>query len=142
MSVVSAPFPLYANLPIEPQFFAPWRFVISAIALGVTTTVTMVIPAITNLNYVLGQQIRLLIPPECGSRQLNNQTGYVIAIPSVNQVIVDINSLNSDPFVAATTSTPAQIIAIGDINSGPTNANGRKNTSTIIAGSFINISPN
>lgn len=142
MTVISGPIPLYANVPMEPQFYSPWKFVISNIALGATTTVTMVIPSITNLNYVIGQQIRLLIPPTFGCRQLNNQTGYVIAIPSSNQVVVDIYSAGGDPFFASSATTKPQILAIGDVSSGPTNASGRAPQFTLVPGSFINISPN
>jgi hypothetical protein len=138
---ITGPVALFNNPPIEPQYFQPWRFAISAITLGVTTTVTVIVPLITILNYVIGQEVRLLIPPTFGCRQLNNQTGFVIGITPPNQIIVDINSTTADPYIASTAPTPAQIIAIGDINTGPINQ-GRSNNSTVIAGSFINISPN
>ncbi len=138
---IKGPIALYSNVPIEPQFFQPWAFVVTAITRGVTTTVTMTIPAITTLNYVVGQQIRLTIPPQFGCRQLNGQTGYVISITSTTQVEVSINSLSSDPFVASTATTKPQIVAIGDNNSGPISSTGRV-ISTVIPGSFINISPN
>lgn len=142
MTAIVGPIPLFSNPPIEPQYFAPWRFVISAITLGVTTTVTMIVPSLTELNYAVGQQIRLIIPPTFGCRELNNQTGYIISIPSSTQVVVDINSTNANAYIASSATTPAQILAIGDVNSGPINSNGRSNVSTKIAGSFINISPN
>lgn len=138
---ITGPIALYSNLPIEPQYYSPWRFVISAITLGVTTTVTMVIPSITNLNYVVGQQVRLIIPPTFGCRQLNEQTAYVIAVTPPNQVTLNLNSLGSDPYVASSATTPAQILAIGDITGGPINVS-RSNQTTFIPGSFINISPN
>lgn len=138
---IKGPIALYSNVPIEPQFFQPWAFVVTAITRGVTTIVTMTIPAITTLNYVVGQQIRLIIPPQFGCRQLNGQTGYVLSIPSATQVEVGINSLSSDPFVASTATTKPQIVAIGDNSSGPISTTGRV-TSTVIPGSFINISPN
>lgn len=140
MAIVG-PIPLFSNPPIEPQYFAPWTFTISNIALGASTLVTMVIPPITMLNYVIGQQVRLLIPPTFGCRELNGLTGYVISIPSVNQVVIDINSIGMTPYIASPAATPAQISAIGDISSGPTNMT-RQSTSTVIPGSFINISPN
>jgi hypothetical protein len=101
----------------------------------------MVIPSITNLNYVIGQQVRLIIPPTFGCRQLNEQTGYIIGINLPDQVVVDINSLGFNPYIASSATTQAQILAIGNINSGPTNT-GRTNNQTYIPGSFINISPN
>ena len=111
MTVISYPVPIYANLPIEPQYYTPWRFVISAISLGVTTTITMVIPAITDLTYVVGQQVRLIIPPTFGCRQLNGQTAYVIAVNLPDQVVLDINSSqNVDSYIASSQPTPAQIL--------------------------------
>lgn len=141
---ITGPVALFNNLPIEPQFFQPWRFVISNITLGVTTTVTMIIPSITTLNYVIGQQIRLIIPPTFGCRTLNQQTGYVLSVINPNQVVVDINSVGANPFIPSVgppSATLPQILAIGDISSGPTNT-GRSNQATYIPGAFINISPN
>jgi hypothetical protein len=136
--VVSSPFPPFQNVPINPQFFKPSRFVISAVALGITTTVTTTV----NHNYVIGQDIRLIIPPSFGCIQLNETKGIVLSIPAANQVIVSINSsMNVDPYIASTASTPAQILAIGDINAGQTNANGIISTLNFIPGSFQNISP-
>jgi hypothetical protein len=130
------PTPPYSNPPIEPQYYQPSQFFISNITLGVNTTITTT----KNMNYVIGQQIRLIIPPSFGTRQLNEQTGYVIAIPQSNQVVVDIFSIGMDQFINSTATTKPQILAIGDINSGPINPNG-KYTITSIPGSFINISP-
>jgi hypothetical protein len=143
MTVISYPVPLYANLPIEPQYYNPWRFVISAISLGVTTSITMVIPAITDLTYVVGQQVRLIIPPTFGCRQLNGQTAYVIAVNLPDQVVLDINSSqNVDSYIASSQPTPAQILAIGDILAGAINNNGTQNQTNYVIGSFINVSPN
>lgn len=140
MAIVG-PIALYANVPIQPQYYTPWRFVISAISLGPTTTVTMTIPAITTLTYVVGQLIRLIIPPTFGCRQLNGQTAYVIAVTQPNQVTLALNSIGANPYIASSQPTPAQILAVGDVNSGPTNI-GRQNNQTYISGSFINVSPN
>lgn len=138
---ITGPIALYSNVPIEPQYYSPWRFVISAITLGATTTITMVIPTTTTLNYVVGQQIRLIIPPTFGCRTLNEQTGYVLSVTPPNQVVVSINSIGANPYIASSATTPAQILAIGDVNTGPTNT-GRQNNQTYISGSYINISPN
>ena len=58
-TVVSNPTPPYSNPPINPQYFQPNAFVISNISFGQSTTVTTVL----NNNFVIGQEIRLLIPP-------------------------------------------------------------------------------
>lgn len=135
-TVISYPIPVYQNLPIESQNYKPSMFFISGISLGLTTTVTTTV----NHNYVISQQCRLIIPPAYGSRLLNGKTGYVISIPSSNQIELDIVSQDADPFINAGTSQSAQILAIGDVNSGAINASGRSPTSTFIPGTFINIS--
>lgn len=137
MTVISYPIPPYSNPPIEPQFYQPSRFVISNITLGSQTTVTTT----EDHNYVIGNQVRLIIPPSFGTRGLNERSGYVISIPSSTQVLLDISSVEMDPFISSSATTKAQILAIGDINSGPVNDSGRVDNITYIYGSFINISP-
>lgn len=135
--VISYPIPPYSNPPIEPQFYQPNVFVISAIALGQTTTVTTSV----NNNYVIGQEVRLIIPPKCGTRQLNGQTGIVISLPASNQVEINIYSVGYDAFQTVATGTQPQILAIGDINTGYIDDNGLAPTDPSIPGAFINISP-
>ena len=143
MSVISFPVPLYSNVPPEPQYYTPWRFVISAISLGATTNITMVIPAITSLTYVVGQLVRLIIPPTFGCRQLNGKEAYVIAVNPPNQVTLQLNSSqNVDQYISSSQPTKAQILAIGDILAGATNNNGTQNQTTYVIGAFINVSPN
>jgi hypothetical protein len=137
MTVISYPIPPYSNVPIDSDFYEPSRFVIANIILGQTTTVETTV----DHNYVIGQQVRLVIPPTFGCRQLNEQTGYVLSIPAANQVVLDIYSAGGDTFIASSATTKAQILAIGDISSGALNANGSSPTGTFIPGSFINISP-
>jgi len=136
-TVISYPIPIYQNLPIEPQFYQPRMFFISDIALGQTTTITTTV----DHDYVIGQECRLIIPPTFGTRELNNQTGFVIAIPASNQVTLDINSQGFNTFISSSATTQPQILAIGDVNTGEINTQGRINQITYINGSFINISP-
>lgn len=136
--IVSGPVPAYANVAIQPQFYQPWRFEISDITKGATT----IVETSEDQNYVVGQQVRFIIPPSFGIIQLNEMTGYVIEILSSNEVVVDIDSRLMDSYIASdATTVVAQILAIGDINQGDTNTLGRNNTITYIPGSFINISP-
>lgn len=141
--VITYPTPPYSNPPIEPQFYLPKVFNISAIATGPTTIVTTSM----DHDYVIGQWVRLLIPNKYGSTLLNEKQGMVISIPASDQVTLDIDSNGVDAFVASPTYLPfqsktlPQIAAIGDQNSGVINASGREPTGTFIAGSFINISP-
>src|SRR5579872_6821588 len=83
-----------SNPPINPQYYLPSVFTISALVLGSSTTVTTSV----NQNYVVGQLVRLLIPESYGSFQLNGQTGYVTSIPAANQVVVNINSTQANAF--------------------------------------------
>ncbi len=137
-TVISFPIPPYANVPIDSQFYSPSEFVISGINLGSTTTITTTL----DVNFSVGQLVRLVIPPAFGSYQLNGRTGYVLSIPATNQVVLSLDSSqNVDSFISATYNTQQpQIVPIGDINNGQTNSSGRSNTITFIAGSFTNIS--
>ncbi len=136
-TVITYPIPPYSNVPIEPQFYQPRFFFISNIALGLTTIVTTT----ANMNYVIGQNVRLTIPSSFGSIELNEQSGYVISIPAPNQVEVNIFSLNVTPFNSSPARTQPQIMAIGGISNGYINSTGRVTPVTSIPGSFINISP-
>jgi len=137
-NAIVGPIPPYSNVPINAQYFQPSVFVISAIGLGITTTITTTV----NHNYVVGQEIRLNIPESFGASQLNQQTGIVLSIPAANQVIVNINSsANVNPFTSSSATTLPQIVAVGDINNGIISTTGRSVPSTNIPGAFINISP-
>jgi len=140
--VIGGPIAPYSNVPIQPQYYQPSQFAITAITLGRTTTVTMA-NGTNNVapNYIIGQDVRLIIPPSFGSRQLNGKSGYVLSLPSASQVEIAINSVGADSFILSSDPTPAQILAIGDISSGTTNASGRVNQGTFIPGAFINVSP-
>lgn len=134
---IQGPVPPYSNVNINAQYYIPNVFEISNISLGVNTTITTAI----NHNYVIGQIIRLNIPESFGCTQINQKTGQVLEIPSNTQVLVNINSVDTDSFISSTATTKPQIVAVGDINSGPINASGRNSQQTFINGSFINISP-
>ena len=138
MTAIIGPIAPESNPPINPQYYAPSKFFISNITLGQTTTITTT----EDVNYDIGQQVRLIIPPSFGCRQLNEAQGYVLSIPMPDQVVVSINSLrNVDQFTSSSAPTQPQILPIGDINSGIVNANGRNYITTFIPGSFINVSP-
>jgi hypothetical protein len=137
-TVISYPIPPYQNLPIQAEFYLPRRFVIEDIVLGLLTTVTTT----TDMDYVVGQEVRLLVPNSFGSYQLNGRTGFVVDLPTSNSVTLDINSSQDvDNFTTSSSTTLPQILAIGDINLGATNSEGRVNNDTTIPGAFRNISP-
>lgn len=136
---ITGPIAPYSNPPIESQFYKPRVFTISGVTLGITTVVTTT----EDMDYEIGQLVRLIIPKYFGCNQLNQRTGIVIDIPANNQVELTINSSqNVDPYYASSYTTPAQIVAVGDYNSGQTATSGRTNIPTNIPGSFQNISPN
>ena len=122
-TVVSYPIPLYANVVIEADFYEPSRFVITAISTGATTTVTTSVAH----NYVIGQLVRLLIPRLYGAQQLNQQTGYVLSIPSTTQVVLAIDSSFANAFIAnpltatitnATQANPCVLTASNSFRTG------------------------
>lgn len=135
--IIQGPIAPYSNVAVQPQNFKPKKFDISAISLGNITTVT----TIFDMDYVIGQEVRLIIPPGYGSRELNEIQGFVIAIPAANQVNLNINSIGVNSFILAGLSDKAQILAIGDVNTGQLNEHGPKHTKPWIPGSFRNISP-
>jgi hypothetical protein len=144
MSFITGPIAPESNPPINPLWYLPSNFKITAISNGSTTTVTTAAstsaPA-TN-SFVIGQLVRFNIPLTYGIQEINGKVGYVIAKPASNQVVVDINSTKFNQFVPspAFSRTPPQILAVGDIQSGPINATSQVQQ-TFISGSFINVSP-
>lgn len=138
MTVISFPVPAYSNVPIQPQNYQPRQFFIENVALGIRTLVTTT----ADTDFVVGQLIRLIIPPQFGCTQLNEVLGYVLAMPTPSQLYLDIDSSqNVDPFQSSSASTQPQVLPVGDINTGATNNNGRMNNGTFIPGSFKNVSP-
>ena len=138
MGYFSGPTPPYNNPPIQPQFYEPSMFFIAGVTLGQTTIVTTT----KNLNYVIGQLVRLLIPESSGCFQLNETFGFVLSLPAPNEVEIGIDSSrNVNQFTSSSDPTQPQILAIGDTNSGIISSTGRNIPTTNIPGSFINISP-
>lgn len=132
---------LYRNFPIVPQFYTPSLYYIVGITNGKSTTVTTA----TTHNYLVGQQVRFIIPPTYGERELNEQSGLITSIPSPTSFIVAIDSSKYNTFIASPVYGPTlpQVTAIGDVNSGVNNnSNGRLLTGVTLPGSFTNISPN
>lgn len=136
--VISFPVPFYNNnIPINAQNYKPSRFVISNVTLGQTTIVTTTL----DNNYVIGQLVRLFIPPGYGCVQLSGKTGYIVSFPSTNQVEITLNSSqNVDPFIAANLKNSPAITPVGDVNTGIISSTGTNIPSTNVPGAFINIS--
>lgn len=122
-TVISYPIPAYSNVPINPQFYQPRRYVISNITLGSTTLVT----SANNMDYVVGQLVRLLVPKPYGSYQLNEVQAYVIQIVAPNQVLLNLDSAFCNSFIpfpytatitGATKSNPCVITANNSFKPG------------------------
>jgi len=115
---------------LYPFLYAPGVADISAIALGAQTTVTTTSPH----NFVVGQEVAFRIPAPYGTVQLNSLPnitipgspvyGYVTAVNSAVQIVVNINSTGYTAFTYPLTArvlaglAAPQILAVGDNNSG------------------------
>ena len=131
------PVPAWNNPPIQPQNYQPSQFFIYGINLGPLTTVTTTV----NNNYVIGQLVRLLIPNGYGCTQLDEQTAYVVSVPTLNSVVLDLDSSqNVNQFISASLSQQPQIVAVGDINTGIISSTGANIQFESIPGAFVNIS--
>lgn len=136
---ISGPIAYLNNVPINPEFYSPRRNLIAAITFGLTTSITT---AKDNL-FVVGQNVRLIVPKAFGTAELNEVEALIIEKPSNDTVVVNIDSRFLNTFIPSPSGqkTPSQIIPIGDFNSGFINNSGNLNAGTHIPGSFINISP-
>lgn len=129
-----------SNPPIVPEYFRPDVYFITGITQGLMTTIT------TNVanQYVIGQQVRFVIPNMYRMIQLDEQQAYVLTIvdPTSFKVGIDTRAYNTfDPSPPYGPTRP-QVMAIGDVNTGVSNnPNGRVNQGTTIPGAFINTSP-
>jgi hypothetical protein len=138
----NVPTPAYTNPTIQPQFFAPDYFQISAVAKGKTTQVTVLSTFGVECNFVVGQQVLFVIPNRFGTIQLNNMTGIVTSIVSPNVFTLNIDSSAFSDFIA----TPdrerqiAQVLPAGTFRTGNINPN-PSDVGLTIPGSFTNTSP-
>ncbi len=128
------------NPPIHPEYYQPRLSFIAEIDLGETTTITTA----DDNDFVLGQQVRLIIPRQYGTFELNEQTGLIISILSSTEFVLNIYSVGYNNFSIPSIIPPcvAQAIPIGDVNSGISAQIGPITPVVTIPGAFINISPN
>lgn len=95
MSIVG-PIAPYSNVPIQPDWYQPRVFDIASITTGATTTVTTT----DDHDYVVGQEVRFIIPSAYGMQQLNKQKAFVLSVPAADQVVVDIDSRQFSSFIS------------------------------------------
>lgn len=128
------------NPPITPEYYSPNIATLSTIT-PISRFSTRIVTTADN-EFVVGQTVRFIIPPQDGMRQINGRQAYVTSIDNATTFYVQIDTLDFDTFNAAgTTLQDPFVIAIGDVNSGQINSSGRINNITYIPGSFINIGP-
>lgn len=128
------------NPPIVPQYYRPGVYYITAITRGRETIIT------TNKanQYVVGQQVRFVIPDTYRMIELNGMQAFIQNIIDTTSFLIRLDSSQYNDFDANPSYGPTrpQVMAIGDINSGvPANASGRTNQGTTPPGAFINTSP-
>ncbi len=115
---------------LYPSLYVPGVSFIEAITLGTSTIVDTTSPH----NLSVGSEVAFFIPPSWGTVQLNSlpnvqipgspRYGYVIAVNSPTEVVVNINSSLYSAFNANQTisSVPGlsfpQMYAVGDVNTG------------------------
>lgn len=97
MTIVTSPFPPFQNLPIESDFYEPNFFIISAITLGLTTTVTTSV----DHNFSVGQIIRFRVPNRYKTRELDEKEAIIFSIPSSTELVCNIESNSFTPFVSS-----------------------------------------
>jgi len=131
--VISYPVPPYANVPIEPQFYQPSRFDVSAITRGLTTQIT----TSEDHNYVIGQLIRLIIPPIFGSYQLNEQPSYVISLPSSTDLVTDMDSRQANAFIPTPYTADITNIVVNTPSSITVTANNYFNRGALVVFSGV-----
>lgn len=97
-------------------------------------------------GFELGNTVQFFIPQQWGMRQLNGLKGVVIAIPSDDEIEVDINTSTFDAFTipsppAFVVIDPAQVAGIGDVNYGNLSPGGVPVQPMTVPGAFLNQPP-
>lgn len=129
-ALAASPAGAFVRQVLFPALYAPGVSVVSALALGASTTVTTAEPH----NYVVGQEVAFSIPAVWGTVQLNALPNnvvpgspvyyFVTQVLSANQFVVNANSsaftaFNSNPTVAQAIGLSFPLVyAVGDANSG------------------------
>ena len=112
----------------------------------VTQAVSALVTTTEDHGFELGNTVQFFIPPQWGMRQLNGLKGRVIAIPSDDQIEVDIDTSGFDAFTtpslpAFVVIDPAQVAGIGDVNYGSLSPGGRPVLPLTVPGAFLNQPP-
>jgi len=87
----------YRIVPFNPLFYPPYRYICDAQSVGATTVLRLTVPS----NYLVGQEVRVLMPDAFGMTQINELVGTVLAVDDTlgNQTItLNIDSSSFDAF--------------------------------------------
>lgn len=104
----------YRVIPYDPLFYPSHRYI---------TAITAANPAVITLsvkhNYVVGQQVRVMVPAAYGMVEINNIVGNITAIDtSANTITTDIDASTftafAFPLTAAVPFTPAMVVPVGE----------------------------
>jgi len=98
--------------------FYPRRRYITAITLGVVTTIQMSVTT----DFVVGEKVYFVLPTAFGTNQLNGLTATVLTVvPATNSITVDINSTAFTAFAFPTSAVAAlgvtfpQVVPAGEL---------------------------
>lgn len=122
---------------LYPDLYNPFACTIDGITIGSPTVFTTTVAH----AFVVGQQVRILIPTGWGTTQIDNTTGFVTAVTATT-VTVDIDSTGATAFAYPSSATAAlgitypQIIPVGDANTGYTAAGSVPPSPITIPGAF------
>lgn len=122
--------------------YSPANETITDVSLAANAVVT----TFTDHSFVIGNQVQFLIPREWGIEQLNKLKGFVIDIPQLDQITVDIDTRSFNAFI---TPTPPefvvidnpQVASIGDSNFGSSSPGGVVTLPHTVQGAYINQFP-
>lgn len=104
----------YRKVNFNSPFYPRNRFIVNLVT-GVTTTITTSVAH----GFTVGQQVRLAIPVEWGTVEINGRQGTVLAInPVTNTFTVGIDSTGATaftyPLAAALPFSFAQVVPVGE----------------------------
>jgi len=132
------PNPINANTYLPPATVIPGDLLITAISQSYPMEVTFIDSTVN--TYIVGQNVRLVIPNVYGMQQANGLTGTIIAIDDVSFIFsLDIDSTNFDPFWYPGTYVFSDVPKVVKFNQGSIymiNLVGLPNTASVIPGTL------
>ena len=104
------------RVPFDPRFYPPTRLITS-----ISKASSAVIVLSVTHQYVVGQQVRIIVPSAYGMTEMNNQLATITAInTTTNSITVNVDSTNFTTFafptsaIAATGVNFAQVVPVGE----------------------------